>query len=229
MTTKKPERTNSVPQNPITPETPVTSLTPNPPSPEKGAQNPNDGQKTLSNLDKLSFRFPKFAAFLKKFAAKPGTNSLQDMALCAAVMLASGFYDFEGFFFPPLTGIIQGVLTFCVAAVWLWCFFLSGFWRRHWFLIFAAAYWVIPRLVIIREQTATIFEYSRYLAAAGEISLLLVEFPMKGLSALFNTSIIQATIALCAWGLALYLVGYIISRLLRRKVKVQGQKPAVSD
>jgi hypothetical protein len=215
MTTKKPERTNST-SNPINPPNSGTPSSLSNPSHDQNGQN---GEKTLTNLDKLSFRFPKLAAFLRKFASKPGTNSLQDMALCAAVMLASGFYDFEGFFFPPLTGIIQVVLTFCVAAVWLWCFFLSGFWRRHWFLIFAAAYWVIPRLIIIREQTASIFEYSRYLAAAGEISLLLVEFPMKGLSALFRTSIIQASIALCAWGLALYLVGYIISRLLRRSPK----------
>jgi hypothetical protein len=204
MTTKKPDRLPA-------------------PQPSRKQSKKLD-EKTLTNLDKLTFRYPKMAAFLQKFSAKPGSTCIQDMALCAAVMLASGFYDFEGFFFPPLTFVIQGVLTFCVAAVWLWCFFLNGFWRRHGFLVFAVVYWVVPRLIIIREQTASIFEYSRYLAAAGEISLLLVEFPMKGLSAFFRTSVIQTSIALCAWCLAVYLLGYVIGRYLRRGAK--GIRPS---
>ena len=135
------------------------------------------------------------------------TTAGQDIRLCAAVSLACAFYEFE-YFIPALAAVyIKAALTVLFVICWLWCSFLNGFWGRYAFPVYAVLFWVIPRLIILRQENTGILDYNKYLDAASQYSRLLVSIPLNGLSALLNTTELYLTAALLLWCLCLFYAG----------------------
>jgi len=135
------------------------------------------------------------------------TTIWQDVTICVTVSLTCAFYEFERFFPAFATDTIKAALLALFVICWLWCAFLNGFWRRYRFLAFAALYWTVPRLIILKETGTGILDYNKYLDAASQYSRLLVQFSLLGLSNLLNTSDVYLSAVLLAFCLCLFFAG----------------------
>jgi len=131
----------------------------------------------------------------------------EDMRLCAAVSLACAFYEFERFIPVLAADVIKAVLIALFVMCWLACSFLNGFWGRYAFLAFTIVFWVIPRLIILKQEGTGLINYNKYLDAASQYSRLLVQFSLTGLSARLNTTELLFTVALLLWCLCMFVAG----------------------
>ena len=161
----------------------------------------------MTFIDKINSRFPALGKKIKKFSRNRKTTVVQDMLLCTAIALTCAFYEFEGFFPAFATNVLKIVLVILFLMCWLWCSFLNGFWGKYSFLIYTTAFWVIPNIIIKKEESTGILNYSVYLDAASQYSRLLVEFPLISLSHYINTTTIFITVALLSWCFCFYFLG----------------------
>jgi hypothetical protein len=161
----------------------------------------------MTLIEKINHRFPELGKRLATFSQKRKTTVWQDMLLCTAVTLSSAFYEFEAFMPATAADIIKTLLLIFLIVCWLWCAFLNGFWKKYSFLVFAAAFWFIPRLIIIRRANMSILNYNRFLDAASQYSGLLVEVSLTRLSGLINTTALITAIILIGWCVVFFFGG----------------------
>jgi len=161
----------------------------------------------MTFIEKINNRFPALGKKFSEFSHKRKSTVWQDMFLCTAVTLCVAFYEFERFVPAVAVNFISTVLTALFVICWMWCAFLNGFWKKYSFLIFTAVFWLVPRLVILREENAGILNYNKYLDAMSQYSRLLVEFPFLKLSDLFNTSGFLLTVSFLMWCVLMYFAG----------------------
>lgn len=131
----------------------------------------------MNYIDKLSGKFPRAAKFLQDEKRK--TSLLQDMIICAFAALAVSFYYFEynsAYFFAD--GLRAALLVIMLAA-WFAIFFVNGVKKRFGILIFGAAYWLVPLIIITVRGSAT---YSLLLDVLAQYSELLVRYPLLSIS-----------------------------------------------
>jgi hypothetical protein len=161
----------------------------------------------MTLIEKIDNRFPTFGRKIKNFSTCKKTTVWQDMLLCAAVTLACAFYEFEKFFPALATEVIGITLMILFVVCWLWCSFLNGLRKKYSFLIFIAAFWLIPRLITLLRANMSILDYNKYLDAASQYSRLITDYSMSQLSSLLQTSELAATIALICWCMLLFYIG----------------------
>lgn len=166
----------------------------------------------MTFLEKIKFRFPKFAEVLYEFAGRKKNSVFQDMLLCAGVSLVSAFYEFEEYFMFSAVEFIRNLLVFLTICCWIWCAFINGFWKKYSFLVFTAAFWLIPKIIIYQEEHTGIRNYSKYLDAAAQFSRLISQYSISRLAVFLNSPLTYALIALISWCLLAYFIGVIFKK-----------------
>ncbi|MDR1688373.1 MAG: hypothetical protein LBS21_07155 [Clostridiales bacterium] len=159
--------------------------------------------------------------FYEVFISKTEKLSIfQNMFLCTAISLACAFYQFDTFIPVVASQTINAFLTVLLVVCWLWCSFISGFWNRYSFLVYTAVFWIIPRLIIMKQENTGILDYNKYLDAASQISRLTVQFSLSELSDFLGTPVLYLTVGLLVWCLCFYFLGRIFKLITRLSVKI---------
>jgi hypothetical protein len=159
----------------------------------------------MTLIEKIGGRFPKLPEGLKKASEK--TAAWQDMSLCAAVTFACAFYEYEKFLPAFATDAIKSVLAVLFAVCWLYGAFLSGYRGKYGFLVYAAVFWTLPRLVILKAESAGILGYDKYADAAARFSRLITDASAAWTARGFGVPVFYVIISLLMWCAALFYAG----------------------
>ena len=105
------------------------------------------------------------------------------MIICAFATLAVSFYHFERSSVYFFADGLRVFLLILMLAAWIAMFFINGIRKRYGILIFGAAYWCVPLLIItIQNGITDISKYSLLLYVMSEYSDILVRYPVQGIA-----------------------------------------------
>jgi len=150
--------------------------------------------------------------FAEKFLTNWKSTVIQDITLCFAVTLTCSFYEYEDFI-PQIAAIaIRKISIVLLVVCWFWCSFLNGYRKKYSFLVFTAAFWIIPRIVIIAEEHTGILKYNKYLDAFSVCSRLMADTPLSGLGELLKSNSLYLSIALLTWCLCMFYAGKLVEK-----------------
>jgi hypothetical protein len=170
----------------------------------------------MTFIQKINHRFPALGKKFSVFSRKKKTSVWQDMLLCTAVTLSSAFYEYEASL-PGIVGeVIRTILLVLMVVCWVWCSFLNGFWKKHSFLVFAAAFWLIPRLIMLARANMSILNYNSFLDAAAQYSTLIVEVSLRRFANLSGTTELITAIILIAWCLCFFGGGKAFGKAIKQ-------------
>jgi len=150
--------------------------------------------------------------FADKFLTNWKSTVIQDITLCSAVTLTCSFYEYEDFI-PQIAAIaIRKISMVLLVICWFWCSFLNGYRKKYSFLVFTAAFWIMPRTVIIAEEHTGILDYNKYLDAFSRFSRLMADTSLAGFGELLKSNSLYLSIVLLMWCLCMFYAGGLVGK-----------------
>lgn len=153
---------------------------------------------------------------IKNFVLDRKNNLFENIALCLAVTLTSGFFSYDTYYF--YMDFLRPVVSVLLIIIWLWCGFKSGINKKWGFLVFTGIYWLVPYLYMLfykMDDSPEVF--GSIPAMLNKFAMLGYERPMKGIADFTNCDINIWVLALAILTFTLYYVGVNVEYILRKK------------
>ncbi len=167
--------------------------------------------------------------FIEKLPAESKTSLIESILICMAITIASGFLYYDAhYFFMEFYRVIVSVLIF---AVWTSFAVINGKKKRWGFLVFSAAYWLLPYLfntfVSVSSLKGTV---RNAIIATKKFFEIMYELPFEALARSLGTRYWVLVLILGVFVVVGYYLGFRISgRVHEKPVKAEEASGGEAD
>ncbi len=135
-------------------------------------------------------------------------KSFDDILAAFLITYALAAFSYEKYMPEGIMKFLQAMVFVAFAAVWFWNSFINGKRKGRAFAIFAAAFWILPPVIIyLANDGPEIFRMSIIMYVLSELSDLLIVVPMKAAASAVGVSAYGAMAVILLICAACYLFG----------------------